>query len=329
MMVGVLGLDIGGANIKAAHSSGPARTVPFALWKEPARLPEVLRQTIASLPTADALGLTMTGELCDCFQTKREGVSRILKAVEQVWRGNVRVWTTDGRFVSPADGRERPLQVASANWHALATWAGRLAPSGPGLLIDVGSTTTDLVPLHDGKPTPQGRTDPERLQCGELVYSGVRRTPLCALLNGGFAAELFATTLDINLLLNTLPEDPQDRDTADGRPATRAAAHARVARMICADAEMCSLEQAREIAERALLRQIFVLDSALGGVVKRLPSPPQTVILAGSGEFLGRLLLQEQKRFPPGRVVSLTETLGQDVSEAACAYALSVLGQER
>ncbi len=91
------------------------------------------------------------------------------------------VWQTTGRFVTPPEAREAPLLVAAANWHALATFVGRLAPEGSALLIDVGTTTTDLIPLKDGVPIPVGRTDRERLQSGELVYSGVKRTPVCAL----------------------------------------------------------------------------------------------------------------------------------------------------
>src|SRR5262249_41215090 len=145
-------------------------------------------------------------------------------------------WRNDGRFVDLAEARRAPLQVASANWLALAQFAGRFAAKGPALLIDVGSTTTDIVPLVNGRPVPKGRTDPERLRCSELTYLGVRRTPLCAI-RGDLAAELFATTQDLFLILGWLPEEPANLNTPDGRPATRAAAHARLARMLCADLE--------------------------------------------------------------------------------------------
>src|SRR5262249_28582161 len=155
---------------------------------------DALRELLRGLPNADLLAVTMTGELCDCFATKREGVHAILEAVEQVAGSRpVWVWLNDGRLVRPAVARAEPLRAAAANWLALATFAGRLAPVGPALLIDVGSTTTDIVPLCDGRPVPRGRTDPERLGCGELLYTGVRRTPLCALLGATAAAELFAT----------------------------------------------------------------------------------------------------------------------------------------
>jgi probable H4MPT-linked C1 transfer pathway protein len=325
-----LGLDVGGANLKAVHSTGAARSEPFALWKQPASLPAALRGLIASLPAADVLAVTMTGELCDCFEGKRQGVHAILDAVEAAAGGlPVLVYRTDGRFVTPAEARTTPLLVAAANWLALATFAGRYAPQGPALLIDVGSTTTDIVPLLDGRPVPQGHTDPERLACGELVYTGIRRTPICALLGGDIAAEVFATTLDAYLVLGWVPEDPHDRNTADGRPATRAAAHARLARMLCADLETSTEADRRWLAERVNNRQMHLLTTALTEVAPRLPGPPGRVVLAGEGEVLGYLAVREQEKFPPCPMVPLGKNLGPEVSRAACACALAVLAVEQ
>jgi probable H4MPT-linked C1 transfer pathway protein len=325
----VLGLDVGGANLKAAHTAGAARSAPFALWKDPAGLPAALRALIASMPPADALAVTMTGELCDCFESKRQGVSAILDAVEAAAGPTpVRVWRTDGRFVDPASARATPLLTAAGNWLALATLAGRYAPRGPALLIDVGSTTTDVVPLRDGRPAPQGRTDPERLRGEELVYVGVRRTPLCAVLGLEAAAELFATTLDACLLLGAIPPDAADRNTADGRPATAAAAHARIARMLCADLETSTPEQRMELARRVVFKQVFRLTEAVERVAARLGGPPAEVLLAGEGEFLARTVLKEQRAFPPCATISLAAKLGAAASRAACAYAVAVLAAE-
>src|SRR5262249_43756645 len=151
-------------------------------------------------PPFDRLAVTMTGELCDCFATRREGVLHILEAVEAVvGRGPVDVWHSDGRFHTIGETRTNPLGAGAANWLALATVPGRFVPHGPAILIDVGSTTTDVVALADGRPIPQALTDPGRLLTRELLYTGVRRTPLCAVLGSRVAAELFATTLDAYL----------------------------------------------------------------------------------------------------------------------------------
>src|SRR5438445_5470671 len=102
----VLGLDIGGANLKAAHSEGTARLVPFALWKAPQRLGEELRCVITSMPRFDLLAVTMTGELCDCYESKRQGVHAILDAVEEAAPGAaISVWRNDGRFVDMPTAR--------------------------------------------------------------------------------------------------------------------------------------------------------------------------------------------------------------------------------
>jgi probable H4MPT-linked C1 transfer pathway protein len=326
----VLGLDVGGANLKAAHTGGGARTAPFALWKRPADLAGALGEIVRPFPPAGRLAVTMTGELCDCFEDRRQGVCAILDAVEEVAAGRpVRVWGTDGAFASPAEARRAHLRTASANWLAAATFAGRFATRGPALFLDVGSTTTDVVPLLGGRPVPRGRTDAERLEQGELVYKGVGRTPVCALTQGRGAAELFATTRDVYLVLGLADECPDDRDTADGRPATRAHAHARLARMLGADRENSTEEQRLELARQVEARLVECVVEALGRVAAALPGAPGAIVSSGSGELLARRALSAQRAFPACPVVSLRDRLGEAVSTAACAYAVAVLSQER
>src|SRR4051794_17596391 len=121
-MPSTLGLDVGGANLKAVHSGGAALSRPFELWRNPGGLADALRGLLAALPAFDALAVTMTGELCDCFETKRAGVHAILEAVETAAAGKpVRVWRTDGKLAGVAEARATPLKTAAANWLALAT----------------------------------------------------------------------------------------------------------------------------------------------------------------------------------------------------------------
>ncbi len=326
----ILALDIGGANLKAAHSAGLCRLRPFALWKDAAGLARALRELLDDLPAFDLLAVTMTGELCDCYSTKREGVQAILDAVERVaGPAPVQVWRNDGRLVDLPTARDTPLQVAAANWLALARFAGRFVPHGPALVIDVGSTTTDLIPMLDGRPVPRGRTDPERLRCRELLYTGVRRTPLCAMLSREVAAELFATTLDVYLVLRKIAENPEDRDTADGRPATIDAAYDRLARMLCADRETATREELGLLAARVWRRQTMQLRAAIQDVARGgVAVSPTAFVLAGSGAFLAGELL-EQEEFSGARVLSLDQELGPEASAAACAHALAVIASER
>jgi probable H4MPT-linked C1 transfer pathway protein len=272
----------------------------------------------------------MTGELCDCYESKRQGVEAILDAVESAAPGaTVQVWRNDGRFVNMATARQTPLQVAAANWLALATFAGRYASNGQALLLDIGSTTTDIVPLRHGKPIPRGRTDPERLRCRELLYTGVRRTPLCAILGPEAAAELFATTLDVYLVLDSIPEDASDCQTADARPATKAAARARLARMLCADLETSTEQDRHGLAIRSMQKQVFQIAASIDSVVQHLPELPRHLIVSGCGEFLVRPILEVQQAVASLRVVPLRALLGPEISQAACAHALAVLAAEQ
>ena len=327
-MRSILGLDIGGANLKAAHTDGSAHNVPFALWKAPQDLPKSLADLVKTCPDFDELAVTMTGELCDCFANKQEGVHAILDAVEQaVSDKSIRVWQTSGQFVDVPAARQNILGTAAANWHALATYAGRFTPDGAAVLLDIGSTTTDIIPLINGKPASKGLTDTDRLKHHELVYTGVKRTPVCALLGNKVMSELFATTWDVYLILSDTA-DSEDCDTADGRPADRAHAHARMARMTGADVAMCEPGETEALARQASAVQISAIRHALRKVLHTLPTPPKKWILSGSGEFLVKRILQAE-RIPEDQWLSLTSQHGGKISSAACAHALVVLAGEQ
>lgn len=331
----IVALDIGGANLKAADGLGYARSRPFALWRTPELLAVELQRLIGEAPHCDRLAVTMTGELADCYATKAIGVLSILNAVESAAAGRpIVVYLATGEWATVVDAREMPLLAAASNWRALATYANRFASSWPALLIDMGSTTADIVPLDKSGPCPGGLTDPERLITGELVYTGIERTPVSAIVQRlpwrgetcPVASELFATSADAYLLLGEIPEDSQSIDTADGRPMTRVAAHARMARMICADPTMFTEADAQAAASAVRDAQLAMLENAVRNVSARLGQQPQTLILSGQGEFLLRQLAARLSW--RCEVLSLTNELGADVSRCAPAHALAVLARE-
>lgn len=333
-----LGLDIGGANIKAAllGAEEQARNLPFQLWKRPEDLPRMLLSLIRTFDPADALAVTMTAELCDCFDTKAQGVNRVLDAVVEAAQGRpIWVWGIDGQFREVEAARQHPQLIAAANWLALATLAARLVPQGPGILIDIGSTTSDIIPLSDGLPVARGRSDTERLQTGELVYAGVSRTPIAALANTlphrgvptGLAAELFASTIDIYLTLGDVSADPSDRSTADGRPRTLEASRDRMARMIGADREGFSEEDARHFAREADAALMDRLHDAAKRATFGVIGRPKGAVVSGSGEFLARRLA-ERILSPDSPIIGLNEAWGEVASAAGCAHAVAVLADE-
>ena len=330
-----LALDIGGANLKVADGLDYAQSYIFALWRERERLAQQIRTAIFEAPPCDHLAVTMTGELADCFESKAAGVRFILQAVSSGSDNrHTRVYLVDGRMVTPQVAVTLPKLAAASNWHALARFAGRIAPQGTALLIDVGSTTCDVIPLVDGKPATAATTDTQRLLAGELVYTGIDRSPVCAVATAlpyrgqmcTVVQERFAAMQDAYVLLDTLPEDPSNCETSDGRPLTKSASRLRLGRMLAADGEEFNHRDAIAAAQHLAKAQSAALATAIAKVQARLPAPPATAILSGHGEFLAAAALAEQPTWPP--VNSLTDRLGPTISRCAPAHALAVLARE-
>jgi hypothetical protein len=337
----VLGWDVGGANVKAARidDAGAEPQVverPFALWREPQRLPEVLTEVAARLGGARQMAVTMTAELCDCFATKREGVASVLDAFGVAFPDlEPRVYGVDGRFRSVQAARSRPLRVAAANWMASATLVAQTAPDA--IFIDVGSTTTDVIPILDGRVAVRGRTDPARLRSGELVFSGALRTPLCAIVRSlplrgrrcRVAAEHFAIAADAHLWLGRITESDYTCETPDGRGRSREEAGARLARMVCADLEMLRPEGITAIAETVARAQVRQIASGIRQVMRRLgASSPPLAVIAGQGAFLGRAACAEVGLASTDLATRLGAAAGRATPAVAVAHLLAQAGRD-
>src|SRR3954454_382959 len=289
-----LAVDIGGANTKAAWLDREAlRTVsrPVEVWRDREALAAVLRDVAAEAcagPT-EGVAITMTAELSDAFRTKREGVGFVLDAAQEAFGDRrLSVLTTAGELVSVAAARARPWEVAAANWAATALAVAGTNPDA--LLIDVGSTTADIVPIVAGRVAATGHNDLERLMAGELVYTGVLRTNLAAIaprvpVPGGWcpvATESFAISADVHLVLGHLSPQAYDCPTPDGRLATVAFARERIARLVCADVEQLDAGAIDAIAAFLYGEQLRQIEAAARRVAGPLPLTAP-VVAVGSG----------------------------------------------
>ena len=298
-MRGVIGWDIGGANVKAAHVVllGDHRTVrtvsrPFEIWKAKAALPEVLLGIAADLPPAATTAVTMTAELSDAFQTKREGVGFVLDAVHRLAAPDTWVFTTEGAFVDEATARAQPLAVAASNWMATAALVARHV--GDALVIDVGSTTTDVTLIRAGRVDALGRTDPERLVAGELVYTGAVRTNVAAIVHRvplwgrwcPVASECFAQSGDVHVLLGSLSPTDYAAPTPDGRPSSEPFCAERLARVACADRDMLGPDDVRAMARAVADTQVGQIAAAVARTAGRARRPVEALV-TGLGSFLG------------------------------------------
>ena len=352
----VLGLDIGGANIKASDADGRTASKAFPMWTRFAELSAVLKDwyetdlMAAGIPATDMIAVTMTAELADCFKSKQEGVASIIRSVQEAFPDkSVQVWMTSGEFADADDAINLSQLVAASNWHALATWTGRGIPQGPALLIDIGSTTSDIIPLLDGQPISTGLNDFERLCSGELVYTGTGRTPVCAIVksvpvlqqNCPIAAELFATSKDAYLVAGLIAEDSGNTDTADNRPFTRENSLNRMAHMLCCDATELDANILEEIAAHVVEQQVIEVSNAVNRVLQQLDQNMMheggrsltkerpTVILSGSGTVLAKLVVERVGTERFANCMNLQQMFVRPISESACAFAVARLAHDR
>jgi probable H4MPT-linked C1 transfer pathway protein len=238
----------------------------------------------------------MTGEMVDLFHDRRTGVEQLLAAMQTRLPGaELHSYAGAGGFLSAERSGFRPEEIASANWLASAACVAAHRPAA--LFVDIGSTTTDLIPIVGGRIVARGRNDYERLVMGELLYTGVVRTPVMALAPAvPFAgdwvplmAELFATTADVYRLTELLPDGADLHPAADGAEKTVAASARRLARMIGRDSDSAPLEEWRRLAGWLGVTQLRRLEDACDRLRSLHHLPEGTpVVAAGVGRFLAQ-----------------------------------------
>jgi probable H4MPT-linked C1 transfer pathway protein len=299
----VIGIDIGGANLKVVDERGAA--IHYCpLWQ--------------GAPIADLLSpyanreaaVVMSGELADCFRSKGEGISFIVDQVRKIFP-KARFYGTDGCF---HDGPDASL--AAANWLASADWVRQTLPDA--VLVDIGSTTTDIIPLDDFQ-TLIGLTDLRRLQKGLLLYTGMLRTTLQAIVrsvevNGiptPVSSEHFAQSGDVHLVLGHITPAEYTCDTPDRGLRSVEGALRRIARVVCCDLDEIGEPGARSIAQQCWEAQRDEVVRA----VRRIAQDKRPVAIAGIGASIFASAIKGQ---------SLSSVIGTD-TEALPAAAVREL----
>ncbi len=305
----IVGWDIGGVNIKAVRFEWQRRKIktlrtvvcPFEIWRDHASLKMKLRDIGEELDIQDSqkMAVTMTAELSDVFRNKREGVLYVLDAIEQVFeKSYIYPFSINGEFLSIDKARKNPLMYAATNWLASARFistyhSDRIPPDF--VLIDIGSTTTDIIPICGGKVIAQGNTDTLRLMSGELVYTGILRTNPNTVVRQipadgrpcRVAAEYFASMADVYLILGLITPGEYSCPTADGRAKTISAARERLSRLICSDSEIMCKEDIHKLACYIREKQIQQIIEALFQVLSGLQnSSSLPLAVVGTGGFL-------------------------------------------
>ena len=303
-----IGWDIGGAHLKVAaiDRNGAilsAEQYPTPIWRGLEHLDSQL-ENISSLlhGTGVRHAITTTAELSDIFPDRNSGIRTISECLQNfIPAGQYHFYSGPGGWVTPGEAERFSRQISSANWHATASFVARQI--GEGILLDIGSTTTDIIHLCNGSVQYQGYTDYERLSTGELIYTGVIRTPVMAVTDGleidgkwqPLVAEQFATMGDIYRLGGDLDENDDMMQTSDGASKSRPASARRLARMFGIDLENDEIlekwtEIAGRIAEQHRLKIRKIVEQKLATISN---DEKVSIIGAGAGSFLAARIAEE------------------------------------
>ena len=301
----VIGWDIGGAHVKACllRHGEVVDVAQWAcpLWQGMDQLATVLDAAGARWPGLGAAqhAVTMTGEMVDLFANREDGVRRIAEAlVPSLGTRSVVFYAGDAGWCSAAEVGTHWEAIASANWLATARHAAQNFAQG--VLVDIGSTTTDIIAFQDGRVLTRSRTDAQRLACGELVYHGVVRTPLCAVAQQvdwrgtphNVMNEFFATAADVYRATGELNPAHDLYPSADNAAKHLPATHQRLARMVGLDERDGTADDWLAFARSWRAAQVAVLGGELRRVIAAHGLGPQAVVVsAGCGDFLVRDVL--------------------------------------
>jgi (4-(4-[2-(gamma-L-glutamylamino)ethyl]phenoxymethyl)furan-2-yl)methanamine synthase len=308
----VFGWDVGGAHVKVSVADAAGTLVDVAQWACPlwqglVHLERVIDDVLARWPAARTASsrhaVTMTGEMVDLFADREHGVLVLVQTLTARLGENTRFFAGDRGWLRADDAVERWRAVASANWLATSQWVATQMSNA--LLIDIGSTTTDIVPIVDARVAARGSNDATRLVTGELVYQGVVRTPLCGIAHRiafrgettGVMNEWFATSADIYRMTGELWPLHDQHATADNGPKTVDASCERLARMIGRDAADANVDEWRAFAQAWRLEQLRAIGAGLAQVCAAHPALADAPLVgAGCGRFLVVALACETAR---------------------------------
>jgi len=282
----ILALDIGGANTKKVfYDNGRilSEIHYFPLWKRK----DELHSFLESLKNdSEVAAITMTGELSDVFSNKEGGAKFIAESCEKVFK-NAFYLTNEKKLVKFKE-IENFLSLASANWLASVYLLGKKFKNG--LLVDIGSTTTDIIPF--GKKIKHAKSDLERLIKGQLIYTGFLRTPVSSIVKEvpykgkkiSVSSEYFAIAADVyNVLLNGKVD--YFVETPNGRGKTVKESEKRIARLFCADLEEIGEKEILKICKYIAIEHIDYISNKIKKIAKKYSL--KKAYIAGSGKYLG------------------------------------------
>lgn len=359
-----LGIDLGNAKVKfcllEAMPQGPQARwggglIPFSSKLLPDRtedfetgFPAALARFLIAhaLSPEDLDAVVVSTSHFFAYPTFEAAHRHMLALMERLFpAGTVRVLGCEGKLYGLEEagrltGREVVRFAATKFWGS-AYLASKLLTHG--LSIDVGTSSTDLVPVMDGVPDPEAARDPDRynldrLKTERFIWYGLTATPLDYVSHESEAEgerwplyPRMAKTEVLTSLLGLAPRELTETHAYGGKFPAPGEARFQLAQACGLDVRLVGEETLTAIAHDLYRRMVErVAESVrkvtdLAGLVPR--SDMQGAVMGLGRESLARdaLLLAG---FRPERLVDVEEVLGHGLSSVSTAYGAALRGLE-
>ena len=293
----LLGWDIGGANIKVCVFNSDKKIIQMHkknlnIWNDFSDINFFFNTVLNLYKDYDIKSfITITAESCDNFKDRNEGIISILSECDKNIVGKKYYYTNKNIYVDYKEAVNDTSKLFSTNWILTSNFLN--ASNKIDLIIDVGSTTTDII--FKNINIDNNINDYKRLTNKTLLYAGVIRTPLPMLTDEvlyrsnytSLVREVFATTGDIFNVLGDINFIDHNYVGSDNLQFTLENSLIRLSRVIGLDYDQSDKKNIIEIAyniKKLFMKKIinnvnYIFDNKIEGLV---------ISSIGEGSFLVR-----------------------------------------
>jgi probable H4MPT-linked C1 transfer pathway protein len=239
----------------------------------------------------------MTAELSDIFENRNKGTKKVINTLCKILpEKKTFFYSNKKHFFKKKEAMEKTNNINSMNWHATANFISNFYPNC--ILVDVGSSTTDIIPIKKKCIIAKGNDDYKRLLHRELVYIGVIRTPINAIeKEKKLIYENFANLGDVYRILNKLPKKMDLVPSQDKKSKNKNDSARRIARIFGKDYKKNDFNKWKKVALQIEKKQKKILKENINKIKKRNFSNSVPIIGAGIGEFLIKNIYHKNNYF--------------------------------
>ena len=297
----IIGWDIGGAHIKAAKIDFKKKTskteqIYSPIWKNVNNLKKSIKLIKKKLGKTNYHAITMTAELSDIFPDRKKGVNHVVNLSSKILGEKNIFFYSKKSFLIKKLAIKKPFELNSMNWHATASFVSNFFPNC--ILVDIGSSTTDIIQIKNKEIISKGVNDYQRLKSNELIYLGVLRTPIQAVeKKKNLINENFANLSDVYRVLNKIPSTVDLLPTLDHKTKNKHDSARRIARIFGKDYKKNHFLKWKKIAYQIEGEHLKILKSVIKKIEKKNFLKKVPIIGAGIGEFLVKKIYNKKKYF--------------------------------